>query len=275
MFFSGGLTSRCLSIDSDLFALGSKLLVFVESWAGLGSCFIVQRDIVLPKLAEDFGILRPLPLTDDEVRALCLLHGNDYITNAFGPQTLKKGKFIEYLNDPAAVLNGVDRDPIKSPSSSEPFSDRFKRMLHFSKHPPCFVVSGAGGTGIVSEAEWNAKSYSVTLDFMRGDLAQPPASTHPASPGRPLPSRRRGRQLPPPPPPPPPAPLPSLTDLCGFDPKTQLGVSWESAMALAPELLLEFFSLQRWPRTGLRLRGLRVCHVDPEHCVSVEFFAQT
>ena len=223
-----------------------------------GTCFIVQRDVVLPLLAEAFGVSRPL--TDNEVRALCLLNGNDYIPNAFGPETLKSGKFLEYLADPLRVLHDVDRDPRKSPSSGPLFSVRFMMMLHFWNHPPCFVVSGAGGEGVITDAEWNANQYTVDLGFMRPPLVR---ALPPAQPLLFLPLL-----------PAPPLPPPSYADLCGFDPVKELERGWESAIPLTTELHRDLFTLRLWSRTGLRLRGLpfpRVGDVAVRHGAVIDW----
>jgi len=100
-----GIVDCCVSIDSDLFALGSKRLVFVKSWAKDGECWVLVREVILLKVAEAYGV--PRLLTDDDFRCLALLSGNDYLTNAYGIQTLKSGKFLEFLNDPAKILSEI------------------------------------------------------------------------------------------------------------------------------------------------------------------------
>ena len=68
-----GIVDGCITCDSDLFVLGSKLLVFVKSWTKEGECFVIQRAAMLANLGEEYRVGRPL--TDDEALALGVLCG--------------------------------------------------------------------------------------------------------------------------------------------------------------------------------------------------------
>lgn len=95
-----GIVDGCITCDSDLFVLGSKLLVFVKLWTKAGECYVIQRDAMLAKLGEEYRV--PRPLTDDEVLALGVLCGTDYLKPGFGPVTLKAGKFAHFLSSQAS-----------------------------------------------------------------------------------------------------------------------------------------------------------------------------
>lgn len=218
------LTDGSISIDSDLFGIGSELLVFIKSYAKGGEGWIITRPEALEFLGKHYNMERTL--TDEDVYALSALSGNDYNHNAYGEKTLRTGKLYEYITNPAKVLAEIDKKCNKDhQTDGTKYSTSFLRGLNFFKYASCWSLEKPGG-GAVSREDWLNKNFVVSLGYLN-----------------PLPLEDGESQD------------EAFTRLCGFNPKVSLISSWYDK-TFTQERLLSCLSLEHWPRTGLPLRPL-------------------
>lgn len=220
-----GITDGSISIDSDLFFLGSRQLLMVDDWTKKGKGYILHRPKVLAHLTNVYGLDHPM--TDHEAQILGLLCGNDYLDSAYGEVTLQRapkgkpggGKFAAFLADPPSVLREIDKNPrISSPEAL--WSTAFHQMLSFWKHAPCFLLTSSSGSERLTSEQWLTEEYTVTLGCLN-DL--PPQA--------------------------------QFLTTCGFDHVAVLTANW-SDKTVNPGCLKDCFLLKKWPRTGVPLRSL-------------------
>ena len=145
-----GFTQGTISVDSDIFMLGSKLFIdCLESHSDLGKCFILERDDIMSQDAFGEGSSK---WSDDQLLAYGGLCGCDWLQRLYRLQDkhiqafMKKWVKVESEEEKLGLLKEVSENKHwpKDPdcetkgkgAQATDFPERFLQYLNFAKYAP-------------------------------------------------------------------------------------------------------------------------------------------
>ena len=137
-----GATQATVTLDSDLFALNSKVMIDNLSVVnGTGNCNIWRRPAVLDKLDKFFdfeGKLVQLEPTTDILLYLCTLMDTDYVQTNFGMGTKAAGAFAKRMAANISAIQPV-LEAIEKDMNADGYAAKFWMNVHNFKFAPIFV----------------------------------------------------------------------------------------------------------------------------------------